>query len=333
MDEILEVTEQPTEETTEEIVRHFATIGAVYEDGVSLIFDGEDAPTEKHYLCNTNVYFSPGDRVRILEDSGTYIVEYVVGSPKQRETVGIPEGGTTGQALRKTSGENYAASWQNVNEVPTSGKTGYLLTKTADGYSWQAINVREVPSGGTTGQTIRKTATGYDWTDANEVPTTGTTGYVLTKTAKGYSWQAVPTEIPSTGTTGYVLTKTASGFAWQALPSEGDISLLKNGSNTVGLTSATLFTPSVTSSTSSGISIGSSSYWFKDLYIGGNYGSVHLCQSTSNSKLSFFGATAQSRLTLSTTSANQGYTSATSSNYLNIINNIAGILKKYGLIG
>ena len=30
MDEILEVKEQPTEETTEEIVRHFATIGAVY---------------------------------------------------------------------------------------------------------------------------------------------------------------------------------------------------------------------------------------------------------------------------------------------------------------
>ena len=242
-------------EETATIVRNFATIGAVYADGVSLIFDGEDAPTEKHYLCNTNVYFSPGDRVRILEDSGTYIVEYVVGSPKQSETVGIPEGGTTGQALRKTSGENYSASWQNVNEVPTSG----------------------------------------------------TTGYVLTKTTTGYSWKAVPTEV--------------------------DISLLTNGSNTVGLTSATLFAPSVTSSTSAGISIGSSSYWFKNLYAGGNYGSVHLCQSTSNSTLSFFGATAQSRLTLSTTSANQGYTSATSSNYLNIINNIAGILKKYGLIG
>ena len=48
MDEIFEVTEQPTEETTEEIVRNFATIGAVYEDGVSLIFDGEDAPPEQH---------------------------------------------------------------------------------------------------------------------------------------------------------------------------------------------------------------------------------------------------------------------------------------------
>lgn len=242
-------------EETATIVRNFATIGAVYEDGVSLIFDGEDAPTEKHYLCNTSAFFSAGDRVKILPDSGTYVVEYVVGSPKQRETAGIPEGGTTGQALRKTSGENYAASWQNVNEVPTIGTTGYVLTKTTTGYSWKAISA------------------------------------------------------------------------------EADISLLTNGSNTVGLTSATLFAPSVTSSTSAGISIGSSSYWFKDLYVGGNYGSVHLCQSTSNSKLSFFGANAQARLTLSTTSANQGYTSATSSNYLNIINNIAGILKKYGLIG
>ena len=90
-------------EETATIVRNFATIGAVYEDGVSLIFDGETDPTEKHYLCNTNVYFSPGDRVRIVEDSGTYIVEYVVGSPKQKKTVGLPSGGIAGQILQKMS--------------------------------------------------------------------------------------------------------------------------------------------------------------------------------------------------------------------------------------
>lgn len=127
-------------EETATMVRNFATIGAVYEDGVSLIFDGEDAPTEKHYLCNTNVYFSPGDRVRILEDSGTYIVEYVVGSPKQKKTVGLPSGGSTGQLLQKTGTANYAASWVTGYLIPSGGSAGQVLTKdttTAGDVSWK----------------------------------------------------------------------------------------------------------------------------------------------------------------------------------------------------
>ena len=66
-----------------EPVRSFAKIGAVYRDGVSLIFDGEATATKKHYLCNTSVSFKAGDRVRISAVSGTYVVEYVVGPPKQ----------------------------------------------------------------------------------------------------------------------------------------------------------------------------------------------------------------------------------------------------------
>lgn len=61
---------------------NFATVGAVYADGLTLIFDGESQPTEKHYKCNTSVGFTAGDRVKILADSGTYVVEYVVGAPK-----------------------------------------------------------------------------------------------------------------------------------------------------------------------------------------------------------------------------------------------------------
>ncbi len=63
--------------------RSFAKIGAVYRDGVSLIFDGETTATKKHYLCNTSVSFRAGDRVKIFAESGTYIVEYVIGPPKQ----------------------------------------------------------------------------------------------------------------------------------------------------------------------------------------------------------------------------------------------------------
>lgn len=216
-------------ENTEEsatIVRNFATIGAVYADGVSLIFDGEDAPTEKHYLCNTNVYFSPGDRVRVLEDSGTYIVEYVVGSPKQQDTVGMPRGGDTGSALIKNSKTDFDAKW------------GYQVAE-----------------------------------------------------------------------------QLGSGDIYFTVSKNGEI------------------LPSKDSGSISGCNIGSSSKWIKDAYMGGSYGSVRLCSNSTQSKLSFWGADPIARQTLSTTSANQGYTSATSSNYLNILNNIAGILKKYGLIG
>ena len=61
--------------------RVFATVGAVYADGVTLIFDGEAEAAEKRYKCNTGVVFHAGDRVKICADSGTYVVEYVVGAP------------------------------------------------------------------------------------------------------------------------------------------------------------------------------------------------------------------------------------------------------------
>ena len=102
------------------MVRHFATIGEVYEDGVSLIFDGEDAATEKHYLCNTSAFFVAGDRVKILPDSGTYIVEYVVGTPQKNEggsVIGIPSGGSAGQVLKKNSGNDGDVVWGDVNRV------------------------------------------------------------------------------------------------------------------------------------------------------------------------------------------------------------------------
>ena len=59
---------------------NFATIKAVYDDGVTLAFD-DGSESQKHYKVNSGVVFNAGDRVRILEDSGTYVVEYVVGRP------------------------------------------------------------------------------------------------------------------------------------------------------------------------------------------------------------------------------------------------------------
>ena len=59
----------------------FAVVGTVYEDGIALIFNGSDTESLKHYKCNACVRFEAGQRVRIIDDSGTYVVEYPVGSP------------------------------------------------------------------------------------------------------------------------------------------------------------------------------------------------------------------------------------------------------------
>ena len=76
-------------------------------------------------------------------------------------------------------------------------------------------------------------------------------------------------------------------------------------------------------------SIGTSTCPFYDGY----FKNISIGESSSASQISFFGATRVSKKTLSTTSQNQSYTAATASNYLIILNNIAGILKGYGLIG
>lgn len=120
---------------TEPEVR-FATVGSVFDDGVTLIFDGQTAATEKHYKCNTSVLFHAGDRVKIASDSGTYVVEYIVGNPGANAPV--PKGGTSGQVLAKKSGTDGDVVWKNISSGSTTGK---------------------LPSGGTTGQYLKKKAT------------------------------------------------------------------------------------------------------------------------------------------------------------------------------
>ena len=56
-----------------------ATVGGVYSDGLTLIFDGQTQSTAKRYKRNTAVTFTPGQRVKVAKISGTYIVEYPVG--------------------------------------------------------------------------------------------------------------------------------------------------------------------------------------------------------------------------------------------------------------
>ena len=138
--------------------------------------------------------------------------------------------------------------------VPTSGTTGYVLTKTASGYGWSApasgwvtsvnwqtwaVTVNEVPSSGTTGYVLKKTANGYDWqawatgdvtgpgssTDAHLAVFDGTTGKIIK------DWWAVPTgfDPANSGSTGQVLTKTANGYNWQTPSSSAGITNVTTG--------------------------------------------------------------------------------------------------------
>lgn len=137
------------------IVRKLATVGAVYADGVSLIFDGESTATEKHYKTNTAIIFAAGDRVKIAEVSGTYVVEYIVGAPGL--DCPIPAGGSTGQVLAKSGNGNYAVEWKTIASIPAGGTTGQVLAKSSDGdYATQWKTVGAIPAGGTTGQALVK---------------------------------------------------------------------------------------------------------------------------------------------------------------------------------
>lgn len=51
-----------------------ATVGAVYTNGVTLIFPGTTAATSKRYKKNRDLTVSAGDTVVIVKISGTYVV-------------------------------------------------------------------------------------------------------------------------------------------------------------------------------------------------------------------------------------------------------------------
>lgn len=244
-------TETPEEEkTAEEPQQPFqlATVATVEEDGLTITLDGAEEPTEKHYKCNTAVKFAAGQRVAVLELSGSKVVMFAVGSPGADAAAGIPSGGSTGQVLMKASGEDYALKWGTVAGIPSGGTTGQVLRKSSNNnYAVEWGSVGTLPSGGTAGQVLKKSsATDYAVTWGSPdgmLPTGGTTGQVLKKSsASNYAcaWGDVSGTLPSGGSTGQVLKKSGGtdyAVTWGApdgiLPtggSDGQV-LLKNGSS------------------------------------------------------------------------------------------------------
>lgn len=76
------LTEYTAKAVTEPERIALATVAAKYADGLSLIFDGQDAETTKHYKCNTAVTFAAGSRVVCLRISGSWVVAFAFGNPE-----------------------------------------------------------------------------------------------------------------------------------------------------------------------------------------------------------------------------------------------------------
>ena len=229
-------TEEPEEQQTEEQQQPFqlAVIATVEEDGLTLTPDGAEEPTEKHFKCNTGINFAAGQRVAVLELSGSKVVMFPIGNPGADAPAKIPPGGTTGQVLKKSSDNDYALTWGSITGLlPTGGTSGQILKKSGNAdyaVEWGDIN-GALPPGGTTGQVLKKSSA---------------TDYAVT-------WGSVTGMLPSGGTDGQVLLKsgsTAYAAKWGTVSAAG----LKSGYNSLELKTKTL-TPS-----SAGFEIGTSSY-------------------------------------------------------------------------
>ena len=178
----------------EKSISLFATIGSVYADGVTLIFDGEASASTKRYLVNTSIKFKSGDRVKILPDSGTYVVEYVVGSPKltSDETHELPSGGTDGQSLLKDGTTSYSVKWGTPDGIlPTGGTAGQVLKKSSGtnyAAAWGAVD-GTLPTGGTAGQVLKKSS-GTNYAAAwGDPPTPGAVANQYRPTYENYNIQ------------------------------------------------------------------------------------------------------------------------------------------------
>ena len=127
------VTDAALASEAEQPLAQLATIGAVYEDGVTLIFDGQETATEKHYKCNTSVSFAAGDRVKVASISGSYVVEYVVGAPKS--------GGGSGGTVSELVNGNFRISLDvSGNLIPTGAVKLGTSTKKFDALYAGAMN-------------------------------------------------------------------------------------------------------------------------------------------------------------------------------------------------
>lgn len=268
------------------------TVAAKNEEGLQIQFDGDEETGEKYYKCNTSIRFDVGDRVLTLPISGTYIVFCKIGAP----------GGPVAKTTEMT---------QDVG-VDGNGKLyteGYTLPTASAG---KLGGVKPVAKTTAMTQDVGVDGAGKLYTAPEKVkPVAKTT--------------AMTQEVGMDSTTGKLYTAPAT-----STEPEYARGLRYNGSARVTLDMDNNYNlvPS-DDLTSYGAGLGTASKYFQRAYIGSGTAKIG---SKASSKIAFYGATPITQPVLSTVSANMSYSSATASNYLTIINNIAGILKKLGLL-
>jgi len=148
-------------EQTQEPEVNFATIGTVYADGATLIFDGETEPTTKHYKCNSAIVFAAGNRVRIIRDSGTYVVEYPVGNPKttfaadsaaklttaRTITISDADGDNTGAGITFDGSENKTLKLPSKIVAEIDGPSDHVYDYNTSGVPDRFVYFRVTSSG------------------------------------------------------------------------------------------------------------------------------------------------------------------------------------------
>ena len=249
-----------------------ATVATVEADGLTLLFDGEEQASEKHYRANTTAQFAAGQRVVVQRISGSYVVMFPIGEPgKDAPKNYIPSGGSDGAALVKDGTKDYKLKWSTdlANHIPAGGTSGQMLIKdgaTDFALKWSDVPKNYIPAGGSDGQLLAKngtTAYALKWvSETNYIPAGGTDGQILAKngaTAYSLKWIAAPeNHIPSGGTDGQMLVKngaTAYALKWVTAPTgiptggtDGQV-LTKNGTTNYSVKWATL-SPTVAKLTS-----------------------------------------------------------------------------------
>jgi len=210
--------------------------------------------------------------------------------------------------------------------------TVYDFTLGSSSYPWKKAYITELYLNGTkfTPSTVDTSKIAYSssiyasMNSSKQFIPAASTGYYLGNST--YPWQyAYITNLYINGTKFDPSASSTSGadFAGKQLTMGGSTSyyIICNTSRELRPNTTSTYYP---------FYLGTSSYYWHYAYIGSNTVSIG---SSKSSKLGFFGTTPIIKQTLSTSSNNMSYSSATSSNYLYVLNNLVGILRnKYGLI-
>ena len=104
-----------------------ATVVQVAEDGLVLDIG------EKHYKCSTGIVFKVGDRVKLIKDSGTYLVAFPIGAPITGLHAATADSATSAtSATNATNAENATNAVNATNAENATNATRSEISEAAE---------------------------------------------------------------------------------------------------------------------------------------------------------------------------------------------------------